>query len=272
MDKTASNPNLLSTVELGSKIASTGAVFVFLAYAIGYLKAAIIYYWLDAYWVIDFHSVQDFIVRGFSTILTPAIIAGICLTFGFNGSSHWRIVIYVGLVILALCGGGAIFIMAGYLDITPQFSSFCERSIYYLLAGCLLAAMIRNFQEGAVVRLLVFSFFSTLVYICLLSDGIFGQGVVAQIKMPLPATPLLSIEGDGKTYVLISGINGKYLVAECGTAKDVKIVEPSEKVRIFNSAVYGCPVKLERSTLRASGLYRRLTLMPPGLIIPYKAK
>jgi hypothetical protein len=272
MDRTAPNPNLLSTVELGSKIASTGAVFVFLAYAIGYLKAAIIYYWLDAYWVMDFHSVQDFIVRGFSTVVIPALVAGGCLILGFDGDSHWRLIRYAGLMMLALCGGGTVLTMTGYLEVSPQLFAFAERSFYNLLAGGLLAAMIRTFQEGAIVRLRMFSFFSALVYICLLSDGVFGQGLVGQIRVPKPGTPLLSTGDDGKTYVLVSGINGKYLVAECGTAKDVKIVEPSEKVRVFNSTVYGCPVKLERSTLRASSLYRRLTSMPPALIIPYKAK
>lgn len=75
-----------------------------------------------------------------------------------------------------------------------------------------------------------------------------------------------------KSMPLISGINGKYLVAECSAAKDVKIIEPSEEVKIFNSSVYGCPAKLERSSLRSSSLYRTLTSMPPRLIIPYKAK
>lgn len=272
MEKIAHSPNILSTVELGSKIASTGAVFVFLAYAIGYLKAAIIYYWLDAYWVMDFHSVQDFIVRGFSTVLIPVLVAGGCLILGFDGDFHWRIIKYAGFIMLGLCGASSVLTMTGFLEVSPQLFTFAERLFYNLLAGGLLAAMIRTFQEGAIVRLRAFSFFSALVYICLLSDGVFGQGVVGQIKVPKPGTPLLSPGDDGKTYVLVSGINGKYLVAECGTATNVKIVEPSEKVRIFNSAVYGCPVRPERSMLRASDLYRRLTSMPPGLSIPYIAK
>lgn len=272
MDKVAPNHNLLSTVELGSKIASTGAVFVFLAYAIGYLKAAIVYYWLDAYWVMDFHSVQDFIVRGFSTVVMPAFVAGICLILGFDGDFHFRTIKYAGFIMLGLCGGSFVLTLAGYLNLTPQVFAFGERLFYNLLAGGFLAAMIRTFQEGAIVRLRVFSFFSTIVFICLLSDGVFGQGVIAQIKVPKPGTPLLSTGGDGKVYVLISGINGKYLVAECGAAKDVKIVEPSEEVKIFNSAVYGCPVKLERSGRRASGLYHELTSIPPRLVIPYKTK
>lgn len=271
MNGGTSRPNLLNTVELASKLASSGAVFVFLAYAIGYLKAAIIYYWLDALWVLDFHTIQDFIVRGFSTILIPALIAGICLTLGFDGYSHWRIIRYAGYTMLAFCAGGAILTMAGYLYVTPQLFALGERSFYNLLAGGFLAAMVRTFQEGAMVRLRIFSFFSTLVYICLLSDGVIGQGVVAQIKVPKPGTPLLS-NGDGTIYVLISGINGKYLVSECGAAKDVKIMEPSEKVKIFSSAVYGCPVKLQRSARRASGLYRELTSITPRLVIPYKAK
>lgn len=270
MKEIAARPNLLSTVELGSKLASSSAVFVFLAYVIGYLKAAIIYYWLDAYWVLDFHSIQDFIVRGFSTVLIPALIAGVCLTLGFNGEFHSRIIRYTGLTMLALIGGGTALTVGGYLDITPQFLSFFERTYYYFLAGCFLAEMIRTFQEGATARLRIFSFLSSLVFICLLSDGVFGQGVVAQIKVPKPGTSLLSAGDDGKTYVLISGINGKYLVSECGSTKNVKIVEPSEKVRIFNSTVYGCPVKLYRNALRPSGLYRILTSLPSRLNIPYK--
>lgn len=272
MDKAATNSHFLSTVEFGSKIASTGAVFVFLAYAIGYLKAAIIYYWLDAYWLIDFHSFQDFIVRGFSTVVVPTLVAGAFLMLGLDGDSHWRIIRYAGLIVLALCGCGAILAKSGYLEVSPKLFAFAEKTFYHLLAGGLLSAMIRTFQETKIFKLRTFSFFSALVYLCILSDGVLGQGVVGQIKSPKPGTTLLTTGDDGKIYVLVNGINGKYLVAECGTAKNVKIVEPSDKVRVFSASGYGCPVKPERSTLKASGLYRRLTSMPSDLVIPYKLK
>ena len=68
------------------------------------------------------------------------------------------------------------------------------------MAGTLLAAMIRIFQEDAIVRLRIFSFCSALFYIFLLSDGVFGQGVVVQIKVPKPGTPLVSTVDDDKIY------------------------------------------------------------------------
>ncbi|SEQ70116.1 hypothetical protein SAMN03159444_02261 [Pseudomonas sp. NFACC02] len=237
------NTHVVAAIDGISRLASAGAIFVFLAYIVGFIKTAIVYIRLDAAWVLDFHSFQDFAVQGFYPLLLSTAVGALWYLCGFKGGVLYRLVSVVGVIIMIANLIFAVLDAKGIYKVDQGKLITLGYSLFYVFSGCFFAAGIRIVHEGNARRSGAFAFVSGFIFICLLSDGLLGENSINRLK-GTQGDASLAESKDGKLFILIGSVNGKYLLATCGEKMKFSMVEPSQDLEVNSREGRSCDIGL----------------------------
>lgn len=234
----------LSFIDWAGKAAAALSVLAVAAYVAGCGKFYFLYKALECEWVLNLNSVQDVIANGALDVFICSLSA-IPLFYGYRKSEDLDVrgrkvvgffLVGVLISVVAMVGFYGKSVSQFILDTVTYSCSylFCGLGVAYTARYALEMGRYQYILVGFV--LFAFSTVSSS-YLVNVSKGFFSMDSSGGF-------PYKVYSADGTVGVLISSVNGKYLVRACGESSVYQLIVPGEKWAVATRGGVSCPLQL----------------------------